>query len=93
MAKLPCRLLRELSRLSRKGAKCGECGCVFNVDTGDGKVVAMFPEGDGGLAIYVLCSACGANYKKRGPTASRDARITALMSTHAPKGKAPAWIH
>jgi hypothetical protein len=82
---------------SRKGAKCAECGFVFTADSGDGKVLAMFPNIARGLSFYVLCRTCGANYKKRGPiaipNACRDSRITALMSPYAPKGKDSVSIH
>ena len=90
-------ILDFIAAKSRKGEKCAECSLVFTVDSGDGKVVAMFAMGAKRLGLYVLCKTCGADYKKRGttaiPNACRDARITTLMSPHAPKGKSPVWIH
>jgi hypothetical protein len=86
-----------LAEHSRKGATCAECDSTFSVDSGDGKRVAIFPNGAGGLAFYVLCRPCGSEYEKRGkaaiPNVSKDSLITALMSEYAPKGKAPVWIH
>jgi hypothetical protein len=86
-----------LAAHSCKGAKCAECGSIFTVDSGDGKKVAIFPNGVGGISLYVLCNTCGVDYEKRGtaaiPNAWKDSRITAAMSQYAPKGKAPVWIH
>lgn len=82
---------------SLKGAKCAECSTTFAASHGDGKVLACFPNGTGGLSFYVLCRCCGAAYKKGGrravPNVDRDCLITALMSPHVPKGEAPEWIH
>jgi hypothetical protein len=44
---------------SCKGAKCAECGSLFTVSRGDGKKVAIFPNGVGGISLYVLCAPCG----------------------------------
>jgi len=82
---------------SREGAQCAECAFIFTVNRGDGKKLAIFPNGAGGLAFYVLCALCGCDYEKRGkaaiPNVCKDSLITALMSEYAPKGKAPVWIH
>lgn len=82
---------------SRKGATCAECSSIFTADRGDGKKVAIFPNGAGGISVYVLCRPCGVAYVKHGkaaiPNVCKDSLITVLMSKYAPKGKAPVWIH
>ena len=74
-----------------KGAKCSECSTTFTADRGDGKRLAMFPNGTGGLSFYVLCKRCGAKYERDGllaiPNVWRDCRITTLMSPSAAFGR------
>lgn len=94
---MPDPLQSFIAERSRKGARCAECDALFTSDRGDGKTLATFRNDAGGLSLYVLCKACGTDYKKRGPAAIpnsySDARITALTSPYAPKAKAPVWIH
>ena len=82
---------------SRKGASCAECSSIFTVDRGDGKKVAIFNNGAGGIAFYVLCGPCACEYKKRGkaaiPNVCKDSLITVLMREYAPKTQASVWIH
>ncbi len=54
---------------SREGAACAECSSIFIVGRGDGKKVAIFPNGGGGIAFYVLCARCACDYEKRGKAA------------------------
>jgi hypothetical protein len=66
-----------------KGSKCSECGVTFAVDRGDGKRVAIFPNGHG-LSMFVLCFACGQTYERGGPRAMpnllKEAQIAVFMS-------------
>jgi len=91
------RLKDFIAEHSRKGAACAECGSIFTVDSGDGKKVAMFPNGAGGIAFYVLCGSCSSDYEKHGkaaiPNVCKDSLITVLMSEYAPKTKASVRIH
>jgi hypothetical protein len=72
---------------TRKGARCSECSATFTADRGDGKRIAIFPNGAGGLALYVLCKSCGAKYEMDRqlaiPNVWKDCRVTALMSPYA----------
>jgi len=78
------------------GAKCSECSVIFIADEGDGKKLAIFPNGAGGTAFYVLCNSCGIKYERDGqsaiPNVYRDSKITALMSSLPPRSKAPQWL-
>ncbi len=55
-----------LSEHTRKGARCAECQAPFKVHRGDGKKLAIFPNGAGGIALYVLCAKCGQSYRTLG---------------------------
>jgi hypothetical protein len=77
-----------LAARTRKGSQCSNCAVVFSVDHGDGKQIAIFPNGGGGIAFYVLCRDCGALYRAMGlaglPEVQKDCRITVAMSPYNP---------
>ena len=66
-----------------KGSQCSECGVTFTVDRGDGKRIAIFPNGHG-LSMFVLCFACGQTYERGGPAAIpnvlKDAQMAVFVS-------------
>jgi hypothetical protein len=68
---------------TRKGSKCSECGVTFTVDRGDGKRVAIFPNGHG-FSAFVLCFKCGQTYERGGPAAlpevMKDAKLAIFLS-------------
>jgi hypothetical protein len=80
---------------SSKGECCAECRVTFTVDRGDGKRVAIFPNGHG-VSMFVLCFACGQTYERGGPAAMpnilKETQMAVFMSPLATP-PASSFVH